>query len=118
MYQTSYNVLGAVILVPLLYVEVWTGAPLMLALLEAISDDPATRVAVAFLLFNVVPGILLLPIVSPPVVLLQRLWPDTDVGIAARPQSLPPRAAVSPAPDIDLYTLEQGPLVGDQSWEL
>src|SRR3546814_18123082 len=65
MYQTSYNVLGAVILVPLLYVEVWTGAPLMLALLEAISDDPATRVAVAFLLFNVVPGLLLLPIVRP-----------------------------------------------------
>src|SRR3546814_12987857 len=89
----------------------------MLALLEAISDDPATRVAVAFLLFNVVPGILLLPIVSPTVVLLQRLWPDTDGEIASRPKYTHERDAVDPATAKELVAPEQGRTVGYLSRE-
>lgn len=112
MYQTFYNFAGAGLLVPLFYVEIWTGAPLMLALLEAMSDDPDTRVAIAFTLFNVVPGALMMPLVGVSVRLLMRLWPDTEVEIASRPKYLHEHAADDPDTAMDLVALEQRRLVG------
>lgn len=111
MYQTCYNLAGAAVLVPLLYIEVWTGAPLMLALLELLSDDPDTRIAIAFVLFNLVPAFALMPSVGPSVRLLRRLWPDTEVEIASRPKYLHGHAADDPDTAMDLVALEQTRLV-------
>lgn len=112
MYQTFYNLAGAAVLVPLLYLEVWTGVPLMLALLEMLSDDADTRLAIAFVLFNVVPAVGLMPTVGPSVRLLQRIWPDTEVEVASRPKYLHERAVDDPDTAMDLVALEQARLVG------
>lgn len=112
MYQTFYNLAGAAVLVPLLYLEVWTSAPLMLALLERLADGADTRLALAFLLFNLVPALLLMPVIGPSVALLQRIWPDTEVEVASRPKYLHEHAADDPDTAMDLVALEQARLVG------
>ncbi|MEX0760682.1 MAG: Na/Pi symporter, partial [Tistlia sp.] len=50
MYQVAFNVVGCLVFLPLFFIETMTSLPLSLALLEWLSDDPATRVAWAYLL--------------------------------------------------------------------
>lgn len=111
MYQTFYNLAGALLLVPLFYVEMWSGAPLVLALVQAIADSPSGQLASAFILFNLVPGLVLLPLLSPATGLLQRLWPDTEAEVASRPKYLHEHAANDPDTAMDLIALEQARLV-------
>lgn len=111
MFQTFYNIAGAVLLVPLFYVELWFDAPLMLAAIRAITDDVGGQIAAAFILFNLIPGAILLPLLTPATALLQRLWPDTEVEVASRPKYLHEHAADDPDTGMDLVALEQARLV-------
>lgn len=112
MYQTFYNLAAAVVLVPLFYVEIWFGVPLMLASIRAITSDIGGQIAAAFIIFNLIPGLLLLPLLSVTASLLQRLWPDTEAEVASRPRYLHEHAADDPETAMDLVALEQARLVG------
>ncbi|GHD52089.1 hypothetical protein GCM10017083_27290 [Thalassobaculum fulvum] len=111
MFQTFYNIAGAALLVPLFYVELWFDAPLMLAAIRMITDDVGGQIAAAFILFNLIPGAILLPLLTPATALLQRLWPDTEVEVASRPKYLHEHAADDPDTGMDLVALEQARLV-------
>lgn len=111
MYQTFYNFAGALLLVPALYAEVWFGIPLMLALIQAIAPETDGQLAAAFILFNLIPGAILLPLLAPATTLLQKLWPDTEVEVASRPKYLHEHAADDPDTGMDLVALEQARLV-------
>ena len=111
MFQTFYNLAGAALLVPLFYVELWFEVPLMLALIQAITADMGGQIAAAFILFNLIPGAALMPLLGPATRLLQWLWPDTEVEIASRPKYLHEHAADDPETGMDLVALEQARLV-------
>jgi phosphate:Na+ symporter len=112
MYQTFYNIGGAALLVPLFYIELWTGVPMVMALILGITGDPGGQIAVTYMLFNLVPAVLMLPVLGLSVRLLQRLWPDTEVEIASRPKFLHEHAADDPDTAMDLVALEQARMVG------
>lgn len=111
MYQTFYNLAGAALLVPLFYVELWSDLPLILALLQAVTDDPGGVAAAAFIVFNLIPAVALLPLLPVSATLLQRLWPDTEVEVASRPKYLHEHAVDDPETAMDLVALEQTRLV-------
>lgn len=111
MYQTFYNLAGALVLVPLFYLEIWLDLPLVLVLIQAIADNSNGQIAAAYIIFNLVPGFVLLALLSPATVLLQRLWPDTEVEVASRPKYLHEHAADDPHTAMDLIALEQARLV-------
>ncbi len=106
MFQTFYNLAGAAVLVPLFYVEIWFEAPLMLSLIRAVTDDLGGQIAAAFILFNLLPGAVLMPLLGPATQLLQWIWPDTEVEVASRPKYVHERAADDPETGMDLVALE------------
>lgn len=110
MFQTFYNLAGAALLVPLFYVEIWFQVPLMLALIRAITDDMGGQIAAAFILFNLIPGAVLLPMLGPATRVLQWIWPDTEVELASRPKYLHEHAAAETETGMDLVALEQARL--------
>ena len=52
MFQVAYNNVGALMMVPLFYIEVYTGVPLVKAFAEWIASDSGTQIAIIFLLFK------------------------------------------------------------------
>lgn len=112
MFQTFYNLAGAALLVPLFYVELWFHVPLMLALIQGITTDLGGQIAAAFILFNLIPGLVLMPLLSPATRLLQWIWPDTEVEVASRPRYVHEHAAADTETGMDLVALEQARLVG------
>ena len=52
--QAVLRAMTALVLLPLFFIEKGTGVPLVLALLRAVSDAPATQCAVAYVLFQVI----------------------------------------------------------------
>lgn len=115
MYQTAYNLIGAAILVPLFYVELHLGIPLIAALVELIQYPSGERIAVVFILFNAVPGVFLFIILRPTARLLARLWPETQLEQASKTAFLHDLAMEDPEGAIGLVELEQGRLIGHLS---
>lgn len=112
MYQTAYNFIGAAILVPLFYVELYLDVPLIQSLVSLVPGPGGERIAVTFILFNTVPGLLLFIMLRPSARLLARLWPETAVEQASKPKFLQDLAVDDPESTIDLVDLEQARLIG------
>ncbi|MCG8547073.1 MAG: Na/Pi symporter [Alphaproteobacteria bacterium] len=106
-FQTAYNFFGAIILVPAFYLEMAGHISLVKAATEFISNEPDIRVAVAYLLFNIAPGIFLFVLRRPIATLLQRVWPETKEEQASKPKYLHEHAADDPDSLLDLIELEQ-----------
>ena len=111
MYQTAYNFVGAILLVPAFYLELYGEVPLVKALTEAITSNAGGQIAIVNLLFNAIPGVILLLTLSPSVRLLQKLWPETLDEQMAKPKYLHDRAADDPDSAMALIILEQSRLV-------
>lgn len=107
MYQTGYNFVAAFVLVPLFYLEFYGGVPLVGSATQAVARTDGGQVAVVFLIFNVVPGVLLYPLLRPASRLLERLWPETPIEQAARPNFLHDRMSDDPETALELVELEQ-----------
>lgn len=112
MYQVAYNLVGAAIMVPLFFIEIYGGVPLVKAFVNMFSEDHDRHIAYAFIIFNVVPGLLLMLLLPQSARLLARLWPETAAEIASRPVYLHDQAIRDPETAIDLVVLEQGRLIG------
>lgn len=111
-FQTSINFLGGAILVPLFYLEVFGGVPLVRSATEAIAQTAGAQIAIVFLVFNIVPGIVLLLFLGPTRTLLERIWPETPVEKASSPRYLYGYMAEDPDTALELIALEQSRLLG------
>lgn len=109
--QAVLRALTALLLLPLFFLERDGGVPLMLAMLRALSDNPATQCAVAYLMFQVV---LVLTSRISAVWLLglaARLAPPSQDEALMKPQFLFEEAAADPATALALVALEHRRLV-------
>ena len=111
MYQTAYNFVGAIILLPLFYVEVYQGVPLLRALIERITADDGGQIATVNLIFNALPGVVLFVLLGVSARLLARVWPETLEEQASKPKYLHDHAAEDPDSAVDLIELEQVRLI-------
>ncbi len=107
MYQTAYNFVGAIILLPVFYLEVFEGYPLVRAFTEWVSVDDGVQIATVNLIFNALPGVFLFVLLGASARLLARLWPETLEEQASKPKFLHDHAAEDPDSAVDLIELEQ-----------
>lgn len=107
MFQAAYNITGAFILLPLFYLEIYGGIPVIKAATEAMSGDIATQVAIVYFAFNFFPGIILLLLLSSVVVLLKKFWPESLEERASKPKYLHDHATEDASGAIHLIELEQ-----------
>ena len=111
MYQTAYNFVGAIILIPAFYLEIHRDVPLIKALTEWITTSDGGQIATVNLLFNALPGVALFLTLGPSVKLLKRFWPETPEEQASKPKYIHDRASEDPDSALDLIELEQVRLV-------
>ena len=111
MFQICFNVVGALILVPAFYVEVFTDIPLMLALAAQFSANPSMQLGIINLLFNVVPALIAFPLVGFWANVLARRYPQTAEEQLSRPRYLLEQTGDDPHNAIRLIELEQARLI-------
>ena len=86
MYMVLYDVLTSAVLVPLLYVELHFGVPLVVALLERLPFGAETDLAVFYILTSLLALPLLLGTVDPCAAALERRWPSSLSDALSRPR--------------------------------
>ena len=86
MYMVLYDVLTSVVLVPLLYVEVHLGVPLVVALLEHLPFGAETNLALFYILTSLLALPLLLGTVELCAAALERRWPSSLSDALSRPR--------------------------------
>lgn len=77
MFQIGFNIVGCLVLVPLLYMETFLGSPPLLATLRAISSEVGQQIAVTHLVFNATAALVLFAAVPIAQKYLARLYPPT-----------------------------------------
>lgn len=111
MYQAGFNIVGALIMMPLFYLEVLGGIPLVNALLAWSTEDPMLRIANAFLVFNLAAAVVLMAVLVPSARLLERLFPEPASLEAQRPRYLQDVALEDPDIALGLAEREQARLL-------
>jgi phosphate:Na+ symporter len=85
--------------------------PLVEALVAAISARPGRQVALAFVVSNLLPALVLAPALGPVARWLERRWPATSEEEAAMPRYLAPQALDDPPTAVDLLQKELARLI-------
>ncbi len=111
MYQTMYNVISAAVLLPLFYLEVYGNIPLVRNLVASLSNHVELQMAHAYFLYNILAGVILLPLIGPSGRLLERLWPPTATEQAAKLHYIHDHALSDPETALDLAVMEQKRLI-------
>ena len=107
MFEVHLNFLTCLILVPLLYAELYFDVPLMKAAVLAIDLDLAHQMAILFILLNFPAGLILFAGVNPTARLYARLWPETAAERMARPRYIHDSALIDFDTSLALADLEQ-----------
>ena len=103
--EDLFCVLSGLLMLGLYYLE-QAGLPLVLALTEAISSDLTLRLALLFLLSNLIPALILTPLLPQVGRLVKTLWPREPTAVAGQPHYLSPRALDDPATALALIRKE------------
>ena len=111
MFQVAYNNVGALILVPMFYIEIYMHVPLVKAFIEAVSSNTGTQIAVTFLVFNAIPGFVLYFFISPIADWYQKIWPESIEETISKPKYIHKQMIEDPSSAIDLIHLEQNRLL-------
>lgn len=111
MFQSSYNFIGALIVIPLFILEVYGGVPLLGFLIQSISANLAIQLALTYTIFNVIPGLLLLAFLHHINRLLNRFWPESLEEKLAAPRFIYNNIAKDPESALQLIKLEQANLI-------
>jgi phosphate:Na+ symporter len=111
MFQTSFNFVGAIFLIPLFYLEIYGGVPLVKAVTEMMTRNGGTQIAIVNLIFNAVPGVVLFILIAPCARILQRFWLETLEEQASKPKYLHDYASNDPYTALQLIELEQARLI-------
>lgn len=107
LYLVGYNYIGALILVPLFFVEIGFGLPLVAHLVQTFSTDAGTQSAIVYLVFNLAPVPLLFLALKPTARILEKISPETAVEEASKPKYLAEKLPSEPAVAQQLIELEQ-----------
>lgn len=107
MFQVHFGWIGTAILVPLFYLEYWTGLPLVVSLLEYLPFSTATEIAVVNLLWCLITTLAIAPMESCFADRLKRWYPPREDEDARRPRFLYPRCEEQPDACLDLIFQEQ-----------
>ena len=103
--EDFFCVLSGVVMLALFYIEK-AGVPLVLALSKGLAPSEASALAVVFLLSNVIPALILSPMLSHCVLCLCELF-SVDVAVGdGEPAFLSPQALGHPASALDLLRRE------------
>ncbi len=106
-FQTAFNLVGAVLFVPLFYAEQIIGIPLIKALVMAISDSLEQQMAFVYLFFNLFTGLVLMLFYTPAAHWLSRTWPPTAEEDESKMEFIHDQAHLYPESAIDLIGREQ-----------
>lgn len=75
MFHAAVKMVGAIVLVPLLYVEVYGGIPLVEYAAAYVSNGAGTQIGAIYVSYEVVSALLLLGLLTPMSKMLARFWP-------------------------------------------
>ena len=106
MFQTGFNVVGCIIMIPLFYLEVHGGVPLVESLITSFTTVMDLQLAWVYLLFNVAAAIPLLLFLGPVARLLERVSPPTEIEDLSKPEFIHDTAVRDPETAIDLTVRE------------
>jgi phosphate:Na+ symporter len=112
MFQVAFNLVGAVVLVPAFFVEIYTDIPLMMALAATFSGNESIQLGIVNLLFNAVPALLAFPCISLCTKVLSGYFPRSSEEELSRPQYLLEHTGDDPHNAMELIELEQTRLLG------
>ena len=107
MFQVMFNLVSCAIFVPMLYIEIWTGAPLMKALILSIPLELASQLAMLTILTDASTAILILLMLPLVVKVYSRLWPATAIERLSQTEFVRNRAYGAVAVDLELAAKEQ-----------
>ena len=107
MIQVSYNLIGSVVFMLLLYVEYWTSMPAIERLLEGISSDSSMQVATLALLYCVATSLAVTLLRVPLLAFIQRRWAYQEHDDPFEPRYINELALASPETAMDLMDREQ-----------
>lgn len=112
MFQVAYNLVGGAILVPLLFIETALDQPMVIWLLESVSQDTGVQLAVGNAVFNLAAGLLLYPLTAAVADRFERIWPPTLQEDEGKLVFLHDQALVEPNSAMTLVACEQQRLTG------
>ncbi len=108
MFQVAFNAVSCAVFVPMLYIENWTGIPLMKALILSIPLELGNELGLLSFLTDASTGIVLMLVMPLVVQVFSRLWPATPAEEVSQIQFIHGRAAYGdPAVAMELISLEQ-----------
>ena len=110
-FQDLFKIGGSAVFVLLFYLELRTHWPLVKALSTLLSHNLETQTALVNLFCNLVPALVLSPLLGPIKRLLDRIWPATEGEDFVKLKYLHPLALSDPESAIDLVEKEQMRLV-------
>lgn len=107
MFQTMFNVVSCLIFVPMLYIEIWTGAPLMKALISSVPLETGGQLALLALLTDAFTGIVLIAAMPLVVDFYSRRWPATEEDDISQVAYIHSRGHADVTTALELAALEQ-----------
>jgi phosphate:Na+ symporter len=110
-FQDLFKIAGTALFVLLFYLEIYTSLPLVKALVEWLSGNVITQMALVNLCYNVGMAVIASLFLQPTLRLLDRFWPATAAEDLAKVQYLYPRALDDPETALDLVEKEQTRLI-------
>lgn len=107
MFQVLYNIVGALIMIPLFYMELYIHTPLIREFALSLSNEPGQQVAIVYVLFNILPGFLLFFLIGPIEKVLDKIWAESMSDRFSKPKYLYEQALEDKSSAIELMYLEQ-----------
>ena len=115
MYMVSYNLLICMVLVPLLYCELYFDIPLMKALVLSFDLELAQQLALVFVLLGVLPLPVMLAGLNLSVSILEKLWPASTLDELSQPKFIHQNASEDLGNGLRLAEMEQRRVFGSFS---
>lgn len=106
-FQALFKLAGALVLVPLFYLETLGHLPLVYAFVSRLQNDLGHQMALVFLLFQVVSALSVCFLFTPVYRLLERLSPPTHEEVLSKPQFIYDQALNEPETAVELVAQEQ-----------
>lgn len=84
MFHAAVKIVGAFLLVPLLYLETYAGIPSVKALAAMLTSDSSSQLGTIYIIYEVASALLLAVALSPAARALAKFWPKSKEDILAR----------------------------------
>lgn len=118
MFQVMFNVVSCLAFVPMLYIELWTGIPLMKALISSVPLFPGGQLALLAFLTDAFTGIALMIAMPLVVAFYTRRWQTTEEDSVSQVVYIHSRGHDDAATALELASREQLRVIPIFSWYL